>query len=264
MTKVYQEYFNTLRFNIERMEIMSNVAICPTCGKQARIPDGFTGKKVGCPSCKTRFLLSIPELPLLSPDTSPIRNFRALRLVCIAISIFLIGFTALVMWAVVTSRSESPESIFNRAEQQRLRDIKEVENRFGKDDRRVAALLTALGTFYQENDRDDEATEAIRRAVEIDYKINPKASQAQSMILLGQIYSKKGDYDEAELFFKRTLFLLHLGYEGRGVPVSDQAKRYHHFKIDALDGLAEAYRARGQEFRAKGYDDAAEFARQYR
>jgi S1-C subfamily serine protease len=52
---------------------------CPTCGRTGQIPEGFTGKKVRCPACKTVSSLDDDTIPLAPEPVRPPSPASALR-----------------------------------------------------------------------------------------------------------------------------------------------------------------------------------------
>jgi hypothetical protein len=52
---------------------MSELVTCPTCSKQASLPDEFLGKRVTCPFCSHAFLVPTTRAAAISPPPLPVR-----------------------------------------------------------------------------------------------------------------------------------------------------------------------------------------------
>src|SRR5947209_4778053 len=57
---------------------MSNIAVCPDCDRELKVPQGAEGRKIRCPSCKTTLLVSDGE-PLLVDRETGVRAERPER-----------------------------------------------------------------------------------------------------------------------------------------------------------------------------------------
>ena len=53
---------------------MSQLVTCPTCSKQASLPDEFLGKRVTCPFCSHAFLVPTTRQDVANPPPLPIRT----------------------------------------------------------------------------------------------------------------------------------------------------------------------------------------------
>lgn len=69
-------------------------AICPACGKTARIPDGFTGTTVRCPACQTRFDIAEQADPATEPTLS--KEFRDLKRFAQVLMCMVLGLSVVV------------------------------------------------------------------------------------------------------------------------------------------------------------------------
>src|SRR6266566_1335678 len=58
---------------------MSNIAVCPDCDRELKVPQGAEGRKIRCPSCKTTLLVSDGELLLVDDRETGMRAERPER-----------------------------------------------------------------------------------------------------------------------------------------------------------------------------------------
>jgi len=58
---------------------MPNIAVCPDCDRELKIPQGAEGRKIRCPSCKTTLLVSDGELSLVGDKGIDVRAGRLER-----------------------------------------------------------------------------------------------------------------------------------------------------------------------------------------
>ncbi len=58
---------------------MSNIAVCPGCDRELKLPQGADGRKIRCPSCKTPLLVSDGERSLVGARETNVRAGRPER-----------------------------------------------------------------------------------------------------------------------------------------------------------------------------------------